>query len=193
MAQAAYLDNPIVSGYPDYIISNGQRKKCDTHFRVWLQIARMFDDAELPEIEKAFYAINLSGIDHTDTLADLQGVQLFLACGQTATPSARPQRAFDYDLDAARIIASFQAEYGIDITARECCLHWWRFNDLLRGLSEASVLMKAIEIRTMSLPEGNDKYTKERRESVVKAKRALAIPAKTPAEKAARDAAIWGD
>lgn len=193
MAQAAYCDNPIVSGYPGYIISGNQRKKCDTHFRVWLQIARLFDDVELSEIEKAMYAIELSGIDHGDTLADLKGIQLFLACGLEIRDDKPTARAFDYDLDAARIIASFQAEYGIDLTARETCLHWWRFNDLLRGLSESSVLMKAIEIRTMSLPDGNDKYTKERRDAIIKAKKALAIPAKTAAEKAAKDAALWGE
>lgn len=193
MERAAYCDNPIVSGYPGYIISNGARKKCETHFRVWLQIARLFDDPDVSEIEKAFYAIELAGVEHTDTLADLQGINLFLACGKALSGAAPTRRAFDYDMDAGRIIASFQAEYGMDITARETCLHWWHFNDLLRGLSEASCLMKAVEIRTMELPSGNDEHTRKRREAIVKAKRELAIPAKTAAEKAARDALIWGD
>lgn len=192
MARVRYTDNPIVSGYPDYIFSGDVRKKCDTHFRVWLQIARAFDDSTLDPLEKALTAINLSGIEHTDTLKDLEGISLFLSCGEKSTQGDN-KRLMDYDIDAGRIVASFQAVYNINITSRECSLHWWRFNDLLRNLPHDSALMQAVDVRTMKLPEGNDKNARERRETIVKAKRELAIPAKTAQEKLARDKEIWGD
>lgn len=191
MARAQYSDNPIVSGYPDYIVSNGVRKKCDTHFRVWMQIARAFDDSELSPVEKALTAINLSGIEHTDTIADLEGIKLFMQCGRESSGS--PQRVIDYDVDAGRMIASFQAVYGIDITSRECSMHWFRFCDLMRNLPEDSALMRAVQIRTMRLPDGDDKHSRERREAIVKAKRELSLPARTAGERRARDREIWGD
>ena len=191
MAQARYSDNPIVSGYPDYIYSGSTLKKCDTHFRVWMQIARAFDDADLPPVEKALTAISLSGIEHTDTIADLEGIKLFLQCGNDGKGAS--QRVIDYDVDAGRIIASFIFEYGIDLTARDCHLHWWMFCELLRNLSDKSALMRAVQIRTMKLPDGKDQRSKDHRDAVIKAKRELSLPARTAHERRARDKEIWGD
>ena len=191
MAQRLYSDNPIVSGYPDYIYSGETKKKCDTHFRVWLQIARVFDDPDLSPTQKALYAIELSGIEHTDTLKDLEGINLFLSCGQIA--KSQQKRVFDFDIDSGRIVASFQAVYGLDITSRDCPIHWWRFCDLLHNLPDDSALMQAVRVRTMKLPEGNSKETRERKEQIIKAKRELMIPAKTAKERYERDRSIWGD
>ena len=191
MAQAPYSDNPIVSGYPDYLLSGQLKKKCDTHFRVWLQISRVFDDSDLSPSEKAYHAITLSGIRCTDIVEDLQGINLFLACGKVTRETGK--RVFDFDLDSGRIIASFQSEYGIDITSKDCSLHWWRFCDLLHNLSDKSALMQAIQIRNMKLPEGNSKEARERKEQLIKAKRELRLPAKTRQEKIERDRSIWGD
>lgn len=195
MGATAYSANPIVSGYPDFIMSGETRKRVDTHFRVWLQIARVFDDPNLSEIEKCIYAINLSGIEHTDTLADIAGIQKFLAAEPDSSKHRvrKGPRTFDYDVDYGRIVASFQSDYGIDITDRECSMHWWRFVDLLRNLSNATALMRAIEIRTMPLPEGRDEHSSKRREAVIAAKRELALPSKGLEEMAAKDRALWGE
>ena len=194
MARPTYSANPIVSGYPDYIISGGERKPCDTHFRVWLQISRCLDDPDISDAEKMYSVISLSGIERGDPADDIQGIADFLAAGSDWRRAKRhTARVMDYDVDAGLIIASFQSEYGIDITARECNLHWWRFMDLLRGLGDASPIMRAVQIRTEELPTGNDEYTRKRREAISEAKRRFALPAKTAAEKAAKDRALWGD
>lgn len=191
MARLLYSDNPIVSGYPDYIYSGETKKKCDTHFRVWLQIARVFDDPDLSPTDKALYAIELSGVEHTDTLKDLEGINLFLSCGEVS--KSQQKRVFDFDIDSGRIVASFQAVYNLDITAKGCSIHWWRFCDLLHNLPDDSPLMQAVRVRTMKLPEGNSKEARERKEQIVKAKRELMIPAKTAKERYERDRSIWGD
>lgn len=191
MARVQYSDNPIVSGYPGHIYSGDVRKKCDTHFRVWLQIARVFDDPDLSPAQKALYAIELSGIEHTDTMQDLEGINLFLACGKLS--KSKSKRVFDFDIDAGRIVASFQKEYGIDITSRDCSMHWWRFCDLLHNLSDDSALMQAVKIRQMDLPKGNDETAKKRKEQIAKAKRELKLPAKTKNERYERDREIWSD
>lgn len=194
MASATYSANPIVSGYPDYIISDGVRKPCDVHFRVWLQISRCLDDPTVPDAEKLWSVIALSRIEPGDPEADLRGIGEFLAAGAPKRRGKRTvQRVIDYDVDAGLIIASFQKEYGIDITARECGMHWWRFCDLLRGMGDAAPIMRAVEIRTAELPSGNDDYSRRRREVISEAKRRFALPAKTAAEKAAKDRELWGD
>ena len=194
MARPTYSVNPIVSGYPDYIISGGQRKKCETHFRVWLQISRCLDDPSISDAEKVFSVIQLSGIEPGDPSDDIAVIAAFLSAGADAKRRKRQeQRVIDYDVDAGLIIASFQSEYGIDITARECDMHWWRFMDLLRCMGDASPIMRAVQIRTEEIPSGNDEYTRKRREALNDLKRRFALPAKTAAEKAAKDRALWGE
>ena len=65
--------------------------------------------------------------------------------------------------------------------------------DLLRGMGDAAPIMRAVEIRTAELPSGNDEYSRRRREVISEAKRRFALPAKTAAEKAAKDRELWGD
>lgn len=186
--------NPIVSGYPDFIVSGDERKPCETHFRVWLQISRCLDDPTVPESEKLWSVIALSGIEPGDPQSDLQGIAEFLAAGaDTRHRRRQTQRVMDYDVDAGLIVASFQSEYGIDITARGCDLHWWRFCDLLRGMGDSAPIMRAVQIRTEELPTGNDEWSRKRREVIGEAKRRLAIPSKTAAEKAAKDRMLWGE
>lgn len=175
-------------------LPDGTRKPCETHFRVWLQISRLFDDPAVPDLEKAARAISLSGIEPGDVAEDLDGVSWFLHAGAVETrPRKAAQRSMDWDMDAGLIVASFQKEYGIDITARGCSMHWWRFLDLLRGMGNDAPIMQAAQVRAMKLPEGNDKWSRERRDAIAEAKKRLAIPAKTASEKAAREKALWGD
>ena len=53
--------------------------------------------------------------------------------------------------------------------------------------------MRASQVRSMEIPEGNDRYTQKRREAVIEAKKRLALPAKSAAEKEAREKMLWGD
>lgn len=194
MARPTYSANPIVSGYPDYIVSGGVRKPCETHFRVWLQISRCLDDPAISDAEKVYTVIALSGIEQGDPNDDFEGIAAFLSAGaDTRRSRRRGPRVMDYDADAGLIIASFQSEYGMDITARGCDMHWWRFLDLLRGMGDATPIMTAVRVRTAELPTGNDEYSRKRREVIGEAKRRLALPAKTAAEKAAKDRALWGE
>lgn len=61
-------------------------------------------------------------------------VNAFYRCGAEPKdeniPASAPAYAFTVDSEA--IIAAFQREYGIDLTAEK--LHWWRFSALLDGL-----------------------------------------------------------
>lgn len=185
--------NPIVSGYPDCIeLADGTRKPCDVHFRVWLQIARLLDDPAVPELEKAAGAIGLAGIEPGDPALDLPAIIAFLYPDADGTRAKAARRVMDWDIDAGLIVASFQSEYGIDITARECSMHWHRFLDLFRGFGDAAPIIRAVNVRTMELPEGNDANTRKRRESIIEAKRRFALPHKSRAEKEQRERDLWG-
>jgi len=52
---------------------------------------------------------------------------------------------FDFEFDAARIIASFMQAYGIDLT--EVSMHWWKFMALLRSLPPDSEFMRVVRLR----------------------------------------------
>lgn len=185
--------NPIVSGYPGYVtLPDGTRKPCETHFRVWLQMARLMDDPAIPDLEKAAQAIALSGIEPGDPADDLAAILAFLSGGE-ASGGKSGRRTMDWDVDADRIVASFQSEYGIDITARECDMHWHRFLALFRCFGNAAPIIRAVQIREMELPQGSDPQTRKQRDSIAEAKRRLRLPAKSRAEKEARERELWGD
>lgn len=143
-------------------------------------------------MEKAAAALSLSGIERDDPAEDLDGVLRFLEAGAEPSKKHGP-RVFDWDRDAGLIVASFQMQYGIDVTARDCDLHWWRFMDLLRGMGNDTPIIQAVSLRSMELPEGSDRWTQQRRAAIIEAKKRLALPAKTAAEKQARERALWGD
>ena len=80
------------------------------------------------------------------------GLLWFYRCGRKAEKrsahggSARPVRAYDFEQDAALILAAFQQAYGIDLTATR--MHWWRFRALFDGLPADCRICKIMEYRT---------------------------------------------
>lgn len=57
---------------------------------------------------------------------------------------------YDFTADADVIVSGFLSQYGIDLTAPNQAMHWWRFMALLEGLV-APNLARRIDIRTRDL------------------------------------------
>lgn len=79
-----------------------------------------------------FYNLWFPAQRPADFSAAQEAVNAFFRCGREPEKDrlAAPAYAFAEDSDA--IIAAFQREYGIDLTAEN--MHWWRFSALLHGL-----------------------------------------------------------
>ena len=93
----------------------------------------------------------------------------------------------DYTYDMGLIIASFISDYKIDLSEPENeTMHWWKFIDLLNGLSPKSALNRVREIRNKDL--GDYKDNPKAMEELIQAKRLVALPEKiTESEQEALD------
>lgn len=78
--------------------------------------------------------------------------------------------SMDYQQDWKYIRTSFFSEYNIDLDTTK--MHWWRFYDLLCGLSEKCILNRVQYIRDFDLSQIKD--SKER-EKWIKQKEVLAL------------------
>jgi hypothetical protein len=95
----------------------------------------------------------------------------------------------DWDHDAGRILADFRREYGIDLADPATQMHWWTFRAYLDGLSSDSEIKRAMYYRSAK-PKG---LKGEDAKRFAEMKRWYALPPRTRAEVAARDAEVWGD
>ncbi len=89
----------------------------------------------------------------------------------------KPQRAVDFDFDAAEIYASFMRDYGIDLIKEQGRLHWCAFSALFDGLSENTPIKQIMRIRAEAIPaptSGNMEYIRR----LTELKTLYALPAK---------------
>ena len=181
--------NPIINGYPGYVTVGDVRKPVRTGFRYWMQIALCIEDGAVDTVETIFSIMDLAQLEPTDLEADLKALMLFLSGGEQSND--KNEKVIDYQQDAALIVASFQQQYGIDLTDPKVNMHWWRFLDLLSGLGEETPIMRVIDIRTAELPQGRDEATRKRREAMRKAKKKYRLIPRNAEQAFQRDKDIW--
>lgn len=155
--------------YPEYIEIEEKKYKINTDFRVALQCDEISRDTNINELMKITSIIYLLfGDDALDDYNDWE--ELFklaikyLKCGkednEDVSSSNEPDMSFKQDWKF--IEASFMSDYGIDLSTAK--IHWWRFFDLIEGLTEDSVLNRVRFIRNYDISQIKDQ--KERNEWV---------------------------
>ena len=150
-------------------------------FRRWILFYRLLADPEVPEAVKPAVAARIvcreiPGAEKPDERDRVTRALLTFASGGDAVPEdgeageAPREELFDFMEDGERILASFRAAYGIDLTAAR--LHWWVFLALLRGLPPESPFMRAVRLRALD-PAGieDDRVRRE----VRRAKRSVRL------------------
>ncbi|MCR5682303.1 MAG: bacteriophage Gp15 family protein [Clostridiales bacterium] len=153
-------------------------------FRRWMLFFRLLADPDVPEAVKPAVAARIvcRGIpdvrmpeespDGRDRVT--HALLTFASGGEEPAEKGDPgEPLFDFGEDGERILASFRAAYGIDLT--EARMHWWVFLALLRGLPPDSPFMRALCLRALDPAEiADDRMRRE----VRRAKRAVRL---TPA------------
>lgn len=144
-----------------------------TDFRRWILFLRLLEDEEVPDAVKPAAAARIVCRDPELAPGDVPVSSLLaFAAGGEETPAGGEggDGIFDFAEDGERILASFYAVYGIDLTSAR--LHWWTFLALLRQLPPDSPFMRAVRLRTTD-PAGieNDALRREIR----RAKRAVRL------------------
>lgn len=97
---------------------------------------------------------------------------LKLLAGDGAKEDTPP--VMDFEQDAAMIRAAFLQQYGIDLDAQRGRMSWFRFVDLLGGLTDRTRFIQIVQIRSKPMPAPTQHNGEERR-ALAEAKAQFAI------------------
>lgn len=160
--------------YPTKVEVDGVIIPINTNYKVALRCLEVADDPTISNQERALGIICLltNDIPKVDLDKLLKKLQLYLQCGKT---EVHPQgkKDMDFKQDEQYIYSSFIFDYGIDLDKAD--IHWWKFIDLLNGLSSDCILSRIRDIRTMDVSIYKDPKTRER---ILKARQQVALKEK---------------
>ena len=186
--------------YPQAIEVDGRRFPINTSYQTAIRCYEIVQDEAVTEAERgAIVMLLLLGDIPQDLSVDgmkrLQELLVkYLQCGKEPEQIREMDEILterepdmDYTYDMGLIIASFISDYKIDLSEPENeTMHWWKFIDLLNGLSPKSALNRVREIRNKDL--GDYKDNPKAMEELIQAKRLVALPEKiTESEQEALD------
>lgn len=163
---------------PQYVKIDDKKYKINTDFRVAIKCNEIAQDNTINDFERALAIIyklfgneGLKDSNNYEKLLEL-GMR-YLSCNQEIEKVDEPD--MDYTEDMDYIEASFMSDYGIDLTKIK--MHWWKFNNLINGLSNSEfgnccILNRIRNLRTFDTKEIQD--AKER-QKIEKAKKQVAL------------------
>ncbi len=196
--------NLLIDVLPLTIPVGGRNLHIETNFRAAILFEMMVQNGDVPDHEKAQYAIDLFFPDgfpkpENEQKEALEGMLWFYTCGkseqdekQSAGTGKGPgiqKRIYDYDVDAPLIYAAFLSQYGIDLQDIPY-LHWWKFNALFQGLSENQKIVEIMGYRAINLSTIKNKAERQHY-AQMQAKYALPDN-RSVQEKAAAAGALFG-
>lgn len=170
--------------YPEYIEIGDARYKINTDFRVALKCNQISQDDSINDMERTMAIIYLlfgeealKDISQYAKLSEL--ASKYLCCGKEYEENnEEPDMDFEQDMDY--IEASFMSDYHIDLSTTQ--MHWWKFYNLICGLSNSEmgnccILNRIRNIRTMDTKDIKD--SKEKKQ-IMDAKKHFALKKKQP-------------
>lgn len=137
--------------YPEYIQVRDKKYKLNTDFKIALECDKIVRDNSIGDYEKILAIIYkllgekaLQDYENQEKLFLL--CQKYLQCNQKIDEEDEEELpSMDFEQDEGLIKASFMSDYRINLD--ETNMHWWAFIDLLKGLTENSILNRVRYIR----------------------------------------------
>ena len=170
--------------YPEYVEIEDKRYKINTDFRIALKCNSITQDDDINDLERTMAIIYLlfgeealNDISNYEQLSKL--ASKYLLCGkELQNNNEEPDMDFEQDMDY--IEASFMSDYHIDLSTTQ--MHWWKFYNLICGLSNSEmgnccILNRIRNIRTMDTKDIKD--AKEKKQ-IMDAKKHFALKKKEP-------------
>ena len=165
--------------YPEYVKINDKKYKINTDFRIAIECNEIATDETISDFERALAIIYKlfgdDGINDTNNYEKLlELAQKYLSCGKEVIDNnEEPDMDFIQDMDY--IETSFMSDYSIDLANTE--MHWWKFYNLMNGLSNSDignccVLNRVRNLRTYDTKDIKDQKELER---IKKAKEQVAL------------------
>ncbi len=151
---------------PEFVCVGGQLFQVVTDFRHWLEFETNIMDKSIHPVELVNISIDSLYVDPPKDGSQERRAALFNSlirfyrCGRPEKAARRSSesssaRAYDFEQDAALIMAAFQQAYGIDLTTAK--IHWWRFRALFEALPDSCRICKIMEYRTADTSDMPDK------------------------------------
>ena len=169
-----------MNNYPEYAEVNGKKYKINTDFRVAIECNRIAEDNDIGEYERSLAIIYTlfgdEGLDDSENHVDLLEIaKKYLTCGKGLDGSNNEKPDMDFVEDMDYIEASFMSDYHIDLSNVE--MHWWKFFNLMSGLSNSEmgnccVLNRIRNLRTFDVKDIKDK---KERDKIIKAQKEVAL------------------
>lgn len=152
--------------YPKYVEVGDKTYPINTDFRIAIECNRIAEDNSIGNLERALAVIYtlfgeeaLDDTEHYDKLLEL--AQKYLCCGKELEENnEKPDMDFIEDMDY--IEASFMSDYKIDLSNVE--MHWWKFFNLMNGLSNSEMGNCCVLNRIRNLRTFNTKDIKDEKE-----------------------------
>ncbi len=168
--------------YPTKVRINNKEYPINTDFRVAIECNVIAQDTSISDTERALAIIyklygekGLNDVDNMKKLLEL--ARKYLSCGKNVDTTCKKQEEpdMDYVQDMDYIEASFMSDYNIDLANIE--MHWWKFYNLLCGLSNSElgsccILNRIRNLRNYDISQIKD--PKERRK-IQEAKDSVAL------------------
>lgn len=147
--------------YPSKVEVDGIVISIDTSFKTALRCLELVDDTSISDEERALGLIYLlcDDIPKVNLNKLIKVLQKYLQCGDD-TRKPPQKKDMDFKQDEKYILSSFIYDYGIDLESTD--MHWWKFIDLLNGLSSECILSRIRDIRTMDISIYKDPKTRSR-------------------------------
>ena len=169
--------------YPEYVKVEDKKYKINTDFRVAIECQDIATDESIGDYERALAIVyKLFGEDginapqHYKKLLELS--IKYLSCGKEVDMKGNEEPDMDFTQDMDYIEASFMSDYNIDLTNIE--MHWWKFYNLINGLSNSEMGNCCVLNRVRNLRTYDTKDIKDPKEleKIKKAKEQVALKKK---------------
>ena len=170
--------------YPTKVKIEDKEYPINTDFRVAIECDNIAKSDDIGTYEKALAIIYKlfgdKGLDDKENHEKLLELgQKYLLCGKEITDADKKEEEdMDYIQDMDYIEASFMSDYHIDLSQTE--MHWWKFYNLISGLSNSEmgnccVLNRIRNLRTYDTSQIKDIKEKTK---IEEAKRQVALKKK---------------
>lgn len=158
--------------YPEYAEIKGKEYKIDTSWQNALECFKIIQDKSITDEERTLAVIYkiFDFIPKEDLNLFLEKAIIFLSCGETQQEQKSRKKDMDLIQDQKWIIPSFMSDYHIDLSKED--MHWWRYINLIQGLTPNSVLSNVREIRNYDLSTIKDA---KQRDKIIKMKKQVEL------------------
>lgn len=153
------------SALPNAVTVNGRAFFIKTDFRVWLKFDRDLDESGIESVKLENILENPLEVPEMEEIEGfVNGIMEFYVNKNELPRSTGNggERVLDYYMDGDYIYAAFLEQYGIDLVDIEY-LHWHKFQALIRGISDNTMLGKIMSYRGYK-NSGNKSYEKQMQE-----------------------------